>query len=69
MPFRLVDETWLTKETNKVRGCLLQYMQRGVEYTGAQLLTRLDYCGLHYNQATIAEIAARLIADGTLEQG
>ncbi len=68
MPYQLTESAWLTRETERVTGVLLQQLVRGQEYTVAEVLQLLKDYGLDYTNPEYVEIGQQLIADGIIEQ-
>jgi len=68
MPYQLTEQTWLERETERIKGVLLQYMQHGVAYDGAQMKDRCRRLGLIYTDAEFLQLRNVLITDGTIEQ-
>ena len=68
MAYQLTEAAWLERETERIKGVLLQYMQHGVEYSGAQMKDRCRRLGLDYTDAEFVQLRDALVADGTIEQ-
>ena len=66
MPYQLTEATWLTRETERIKGVLLQYMQHGVAYDGVAMKDRCRRLGLIYTDAEFLQLRDVLIADGTI---
>ena len=66
MPYQLTESAWLVRETERIKGVLLQYMQHNTEYTGVQMKDRCRRLGLDYTDAEFLQLRDVLIADGTI---
>jgi len=68
MAYQLTEATWLARETERVRGVLLQYMQHDTSYDGVAMKDRCRRLGLIYTDAEFLQLRDVLVADGTIEQ-
>ena len=68
MAYQLTESAWLQRETERIKGVLLQYMRHGVEYEGAQMKDRCRRLGLDYTDAEFLQLRDVLVASGTIEQ-
>jgi len=68
MAYQLTEQTWLQRETERIKGVLLQYMQHGVAYDGAAMKDRCRRLGLDYTDAEFLQLRDALIAEGVIEQ-
>lgn len=67
MAYQLTEATWLQRETERVKGVLIQYMQHGVAYDGAEMKDRCRRLGLIYTDAEFIQLRDVLISEGVIE--
>ena len=68
MAYQLTEAAWLERETERIKGVLLQYMQHNVEYSGAVMKDRCRRLGLDYTDTEFLQLRDVLVADGTIGQ-
>ena len=68
MAYQLTQSTWLERETARIKSVLLQYMQHGVAYDGAQMKDRCRRLGLIYTDAEFLQLRDVLVTDEMIEQ-
>ena len=66
MAYQITESAWLIRETERIKSVLLQYMQHGVAYDGAEMKDRCRRLGLIYTDAEFLQLRDVLIADGTI---
>ena len=68
MAYQLTEQAWLQRETERIKGVLLQYMQHDTPYDGAAMKDRCRRLGLDYTDAEFLQLRDALIAEGVIEQ-
>ena len=66
MPYQLTESAWLTRETQRIKGVLLQWMCHDIAYDGAAMKDRCRRLGLVYTDAEFLQLRDVLIVDGTI---